>query len=392
MRKVNWKKTGFWPGVFGMLCILLAVLVVRRFTGGLGAISNLSDQMPWGLWIGFDMLCGVALAAGGFTITGVVYMFHLEKYRPIVRPTILTAFLGYMMVICALLLDLGRPWNIWHPIIFWNPHSVMFEIGWCVMLYTTVLFLEFLPMVFERFRFTRGLRIWHRLSPILVFMGILLSTLHQSSLGTLYVIIPQKMHPLWYSPILPVLFFLSAIALGLAMVCIESFLSLRAFGKRLEPEILAQIGKACAVVLMIYLVVRLEDLFVRGSLPYAWRFDAGSWFFLGEIVLGVLVPIGMLIFEKVRRRPLMLVFASFLVVLGMIFNRLNVGVTSFQLQMGVQYTPSWKEFAVSIGLIGIGFALFGLAVRYLPVFPEGPMAEPKPADPFIELATKGRAS
>jgi Ni/Fe-hydrogenase subunit HybB-like protein len=142
------------------------------------------------------------------------------------------------------------------------------------------------------------------------------------------------------------------------------------------------------VVLMIYMVIRLEDLYVRGSLPYAWKFDAGSLFFLGEIVLGVMVPIGMLIFEKVRKRPLMLVFASFLVVLGMIFNRLNVGVTSFQLQMGVEYTPSWKEFAVSIGLIGIGFALFGLAVRYLPVFPEGPMDKPKPADPYLELAPK----
>lgn len=392
MPKVNWKGIGFWPGLFGVFTLLFAVMIVLRFTGGLGAISNLSDQMPWGLWIGFDMLCGVALAAGGFTITGVVYILHLEKYRPIVRPTILTAFLGYAMVICALLLDLGRPWNIWHPIIFWNPHSVMFEIGWCVMLYTTVLFLEFLPFVFERFGFNWGLHVWQRLSPILVLMGILLSTLHQSSLGTLYVIIPQKMHPLWYSPILPILFFLSAIALGLAMVSIESFLSLRAFGKRLEPDLLAGTGKACAVVLMIYLVVRLEDLFVRGSLPCAWKFDAGSWFFLGEIVLGVLVPIGMLVFEKVRRRPLMLVFASFLVVLGMIFNRLNVGVTSFQLQMGVQYTPSWKEFAVSIGLIGIGFALFGLAVRYLPVFPDGPMEKPTPTDPFAELAVKEPAS
>ncbi len=391
MRKIQWKEIGFWPGLFGVLFVVFLVMVFRRFTMGLGSISNLSDEMPWGLWIGFDMLCGVALAAGGFTITGVVYIFHLEKYRPIVRPTILTAFLGYMLVIWALLLDLGRPWNIWHPLIFWNPHSVMFEIGWCVMLYTTVLFLEFLPMVFERFRFTRGLRIWHRLSPILVFMGILLSTLHQSSLGTLYVIIPQKMHPLWYSPILPVLFFISAISLGLAMVCIESFLSLRAFGKRLEPELLAQIGKACAVVLMIYLVVRLEDLFIRGSLHFAWAFDPASWYFLAEILLGVVTPIAMLLFEKVRTRPLLLVLASFLVVLGMIFNRLNVGVTAFQLGTGVPYTPSWMEFAVSLGLIGIGFALFGLAVRFLPVFPDGPMTEPRPADPFLELATKERA-
>ncbi|MDQ7086999.1 MAG: NrfD/PsrC family molybdoenzyme membrane anchor subunit, partial [Acidobacteriota bacterium] len=221
-RKV--RSPGFWPGFFILLMILFSVVLVRRFTGGLGAVSNLSDEMPWGLWIGFDLLSGVALAAGGFTITAIVYLLHLDRYRPIVRPALLTAFLGYLMVIAALLVDLGRPWNIWHPLIFWNPHSVMFEVGWCVMLYTTVLFLEFLPLVFERFRIQRALTLWSRyLTPPLVIAGVLLSTLHQSSLGTLYVIVPGKLHPLWYSPILPLLFFVSAISLGLAMTSVESF-------------------------------------------------------------------------------------------------------------------------------------------------------------------------
>lgn len=383
--KLEWPRLTFWRGVLLVILAVFSVLIVRRYTMGLGSISNLSDSMPWGLWIGFDLLCGVALAAGGFTITGVVYIFHLEKYRPIVRPTILTAFLGYMMVICALLVDLGRPWNIWHPMIFWNPHSVMFEVGWCVMLYTTVLFLEFTPLVFERFGYRKPLRIYHRIAPGLVILGILLSTMHQSSLGTLYVILPEKLHPLWYSPILPILFFVSAIALGLAMTCLESFLSLRAFGKRLEPELMADIGKATFVVLMLYLTIRFEDLIIRGTFGYALKMDAAAWFFWAEILAGGVVPMVMLAMQRVRRQPLMLVFAQFLVVLGMIFNRMNVAVTAFQLGTGVKYVPSWMEFTVSLALVGIGFTLFALAVRYFPVFPEGPLTKPRPANPFAEL-------
>ena len=385
MLKLRFPRLSFWQAVFLAAMALLFVVLIRRYTMGLGAISNLSDQMPWGLWIGFDLLCGVALAAGGFTITATVTVLHLERYRPIVRPTVLTAFLGYMMVIWALLVDLGRPWNIWHPIIMWNPHSVMFEVGWCVMLYTTVLFFEFLPIAFERLGWDKLVKIFHKVSPLLVIAGVLLSTLHQSSLGTLYVIVPQKLHPLWYSPILPVLFFVSAIGLGLAMTCMESFLSLRAFGKRLEPELLAGIGKATAVMLLIYLTIRIEDLIVRGSLPLAWKLDTASWFFLAEIGIGVVVPMVMLFIEAVRWKPLGLFVAQLLVVLGMIFNRMNVAVTAFQLGTGVPYTPHWMEFVVSIGVVAIGFFLFGLAVRYLPVFEGGPLEKPKPADLLAEL-------
>jgi len=378
--------TTFWRALFLGVTGLLGVILVLRYTQGLGAVSHLSDQMPWGLWIGFDLLCGVALAAGGFTLTAIVTIFHLESYRPIVRPTILTAFLGYMLVISALLVDLGRPWNIWHPLIFWNPHSVMFEVGWCVMLYTMVLFLEFLPLVFERFGLHRPLKWWRHVTPALVLLGVLLSTLHQSSLGTLYVIVPQKLHPLWYSPILPLLFFVSAIALGLAMVCVESFLSLRAFGKRLEPELLERIGRATAVVLMLYLTIRLQDIWLRGSLPELLKLDRGAWFFLAEIGLGGLVPMALLFLRRIRRRPLLLVLAQFLVVLGMVFNRMNVAVTAFQLGTGAEYEPSWMEFVVSLAMIAIGFALFSLAARYLSVFPEGPLRQARPTDPYAELA------
>src|SRR5512137_1095249 len=144
----------------------------------------------------------------------VVHLFHLRRFEPIVRPTVLTGFLGYLFVVFALLFDLGQPWRIWHALVFWNPHSVMFEVAWCVMLYTTVLALEFAPVVLERFRLERPRRMLRAVSTPLVIAGVILSTLHQSSLGSLYLIVPEKLHPLWYSPLLPVLFYLSAVGIG----------------------------------------------------------------------------------------------------------------------------------------------------------------------------------
>src|SRR5512140_3036209 len=179
-------KFTFWKAVAVALMALALFAAVQRYAMGLGATTNLKDTFPWGLWIGFDILVGVGLAAGGFIIAATVYLFNIERFRPILRPTILTAFLGYLLVIAGLMVDLGRPWAIWHALIYWNPHSVMFEVAWCVMLYTTVLSLEFAPIVFERFRLERARRLLHNLNTPLIILGVILSTLHQSSLGTLY--------------------------------------------------------------------------------------------------------------------------------------------------------------------------------------------------------------
>jgi len=220
----------FWRGIAAIVLATGLYATAVRFGWGLGASTNLSDGFPWGIWIGFDVLVGVGLAAGGFTITATVHLFNLERFRPIVRPTVLTAFLGYLLVVIGLLFDLGRPYRIWHPLIMWNPHSVMFEVAWCVMLYNTVLALEFSPMVLERLNLKTPLKIVRTITVPVVIAGVILSTLHQSSLGTLYVILPDKLHGFWYTPWLPVFFFLSAIAAGLSMVILESFLSFRAFG------------------------------------------------------------------------------------------------------------------------------------------------------------------
>jgi c(7)-type cytochrome triheme protein len=369
MTKIRFPKPTFWRVVF--LIVLAGGLYTTfiRFTRGLGASTALSDQFPWGLWIGFDVLCGVALAAGGFTISAVVYIFNIERFKPIIRPTLLTAFLGYGLVIIALLFDLGLPYRIWHPLIMWNPHSVMFEVAWCVTLYTTVLALEFAPIPLERFGLQRPLKIVKALTIPLVILGVMLSTLHQSSLGSLYLIVPNKLHPLWYSPLLPIFFFISAIALGCAMTIFESFLSLRAFRKSLEIDLLSQLGKVIVVTLAVYLVLRLQDLAGRGVMRLAFEPTYEARMFLAEIALGVLAPIILLVIPRVRSSQFGLFVSALMVVLGFIMNRLDVSITGMDVSSRTNYFPSWTELSVTATIVAVGFVLFGLAVKFLPVFP-----------------------
>ncbi len=368
----------FWRIVAVLILLAGAYGAWVRFTQGLGASTNLNDHAPWGLWIGFDILCGVGLAAGGFAITTAVYILHLEKLRPIVRPTILTAFLGYMLVVVALMFDLGRPWNIWRAMIWWNPHSVMFEVAWCVMLYSTVLALEFSPMLFERLKWHRAVWAVKRVVVPLVGLGFLLSTLHQSSLGSLYLILPTRLHPLWYSPILPVLFWFSAISVGLAMVIFESGLSARAFGRALEFDLLQGVSKVMAVFLGIFLAIRFGDLAWRGSLSNAFRFTGhGSYeagMFWLEIAL-LALPILLVALPKVRNNPQALFGSAAVVVGGFLVNRLNVSTTGLDASSGIHYFPSWMEIAVTMSIVVVGMNLFRLAARYLPVFHDAPHVE-----------------
>jgi c(7)-type cytochrome triheme protein len=373
MTKIRLPKMTFWRGVLLVILVVGVYSTVVRFTGGLGASTALSDQFPWGLWIGFDVLCGVALAAGGFTISAVVYIFNIERFKPIIRPTILTAFLGYSLVIVALMFDLGRPYRIWHPLVMWNPHSVMFEVAWCVMLYTTVLGLEFSPILFERLRLEKPLRIIHSLTIPLVILGVILSMLHQSSLGSLFLIVPEKLHPLWYSPLLPVFFFISAMGLGCAMTIFESFLSYRAFRKRLEIDLLADLGKVVVVILAVYLVLKVQDLMGKGALGLAFGPTYEGRMFLAEMLLGVVAPMVLLVIPQIRTNHFGLFVSSVMVVLGFIMNRLNVSITGMEAS-SVLYFPSWTEASVTIMIVALGFVLFGLAVKYLPVFPSEELA------------------
>lgn len=364
-------KFTFWRAVLVVILAAGFYSTLLRFARGLGASTALSDRFPWGIWIGFDVLCGVGLAAGGFTLAAIVYVFHLKRFHPILRPSILTAFLGYSLVAVALLYDLGRPYRIWHPLVMWNPHSVMFEVAWCVMLYLTVLALEFSPVVLERFRLEKPLRIVKAFTIPLVILGVLLSTLHQSSLGSLFLIVPEKLHPYWYSPLLPVFFFISAVGVGIAMVIFESNLSARAFGREIEMPLLATLGKAMAVVLGMYGLLRFQDLWSRGALIHLREPSTETILFGLEVVLGVLIPVPLLFIRRVREDREGLFAIAVLVITGFLLNRLNVSITGLEYSAQAHYFPKWTELAVTLSIVGVGFLLFSLAVRYLEVFEAG---------------------
>jgi Ni/Fe-hydrogenase subunit HybB-like protein len=358
----------FWKSVAIIFISLGAIAAIERYSMGLGATTHLVDTFPWGIWIGFDILVGVGLAAGGFAIAATVYLFNIERFKPILRPTVLTAFLGYVLVIAGLMVDLGRPWAIWHAIIMWNPHSVMFEVAWCVMLYTAVLALEFSPVVFERFNLQRPLKIIHAITIPLVVLGVVLSTLHQSSLGSLFLIIPGRMHPLWYSNIIPFLFFISCVAAGLAMIIFESFLSSRAFKREIEMPLLTELSRVLAVVLALLFTVRIQDLMSRDALQYVFQPTYQSALFLGEILIGVIIPFSLLLFKKTRSSQKGLFYTSALIILGFVANRMNTAITSMEHWPQRTYLPSWQELFITLALGTVGFVAFYLIAKNFPVF------------------------
>jgi len=382
-------KITFWRVVFIVIMVLGIYSTYVRYLQGLGAVSNMTDQFPWGLWIGFDCLCGIMLAAGGFMVTGAVYIFHVERLHCIVRSTVLTAFLGYVLFIVGLLYDLGRPWFIWHQMIYMNFHSVMFEVGMCVMTYTTVLFFEFLPNVLERFNLHAPIRWVKKAYPVLIILGILLSTLHQSSLGSLFLIFPEKMHPFWSTPALPFFFFLSAMACGLAMTIFESTLSSRAFGLGLERSVLTELGGALYIVLLVIALLRFQDLWHRNIFMTIFQPSYEAYFLWAELILCFVIPIIMLSFKAVRKSPTMLYIASLSTILGFVTNRLNVAMTSMETWVGHHYMPKWTEVSITLMICAMGFFCFSIAVNFLPIF-ENEHDEkhaPAPLIPISEQAT-----
>jgi Ni/Fe-hydrogenase subunit HybB-like protein len=347
-------------------------VAVLRFVRGLGVTTALTDLTPWGLWIGFDVVSGVALAAGGFVIAATVHVVHLERYHGVLRPAILTAFLGYTAVVLGLLVDLGRPWNIWRMTIYWNPHSPLFEVGWCVMLYLSVLTLEFAPVVVEGLRWSRAYRFLRRLTLPLVVVGIALSTLHQSSLGTLFLINPGRIHPLWYSPLLPLLFFISAVALGLAMVTVESLVSSWLFRRDPEWPLLPGLTRAASWVLGAYFVLRLGDLAWRGQLRHAVE---GSWaaaLFIVEVLVSVIVPELLFNLPSTRRNRRALATGASMVVAGFVLNRATVAGIADVPMTGSSYVPALSEIAVSLSIVAAMALVFLFFVERLKVWEEPP--------------------
>jgi Ni/Fe-hydrogenase subunit HybB-like protein len=361
--------------IAGILSVGLPLLFYR-FYAGLGAVTNLTQTQPWGLWIGFDMMTGVVLAAGGFTLGAAVHLFGMHEYHPIVRPALLTAFLGYLLAVFGLVADLGKPWNMIMAIRYQGSASALFEVAWCVMLYTTVLALEFTVPFFEWIGWRKAHDRMMKAMLALTVMSVVFSTMHQSALGSLFLIAPAKLHPLWYSPYIFIFFFVSAVAAGISMVVAEGTLSHKMFRHRITgahpdmDKLQLGLGKAGAIVLFAYFFLKLQgvaeghhwDLLFTG-----W----GAWFLL-EIVGFVLVPAFLYGYGARHRRVKFVRAASVVAVLGIVLNRLNVSVIAYNWNAAVRYVPSWMEIAVSVTLVTLGVVAFRWIVNRLPILSEDP--------------------
>jgi Ni/Fe-hydrogenase subunit HybB-like protein len=366
--------------VAGIIIILGLYLTFLRFTRGLSAITNLDNNSPWGVWIGFDLLCGVALAAGGYTTAAAVEIFGLKKYHSALRPAILTGFLGYSMVVLALLYDVGRPWRLPYPFfVSQGVTSVMFEVGACVLLYLTVLFLEFSPMALEWLGYKKLRQLVLRLTLLLTILGVVLSTLHQSSLGALFLIAPSKLHPLWYSPYLPVFFFVSSIAAGLSMVIFEGTLAHRHFHHKMDElhlktsnRVILGFGKGASMVLGAYFAIKIFGVALGNNWHYLGT-GYGLWF-LAEIMGFVLLPCFMYAVGVRDRNVKLIRVTAGWTVLGIVVNRLNIAWLCFnwQLPWSERYVPHWMEIGVSVFVITVGLVIYRFIVTRMPVFYEHP--------------------
>jgi Ni/Fe-hydrogenase subunit HybB-like protein len=371
---------------------IASTVMIFRLVKGLGISTNLSDKTPWGLWIGFDVFSGVALAAGGFIVCAIVYIFHLEKYRPLARPAVLTAFLGYIAVAIGLFFDLGIPWRIWHPTIYWQPHSALFEVAWCVMLYLTVLLLEFSPVVLEKIPsrpFQSILRFLKRFTIVFVLLGIMLSVLHQSSLGTLFMLMPSRLHPLWYSSIQPLLFFISAIALGMAMVTLESLIISWLYNRQSEEKILSNMGRFIPLVLGLYFIFRIGELYYKGHLGISFDGTWPGFLFIFELLISTIIPIILFSVKPIRERKAGLLIAASMVVFGFIFHRIDVGIISSFQTTGELYFPSLIEIVTSLGLVSIAVLVFLFFVEHFSVYKTETVEDTDQSKEF-DIVTNGR--
>lgn len=365
--------------VAALILIVGAALTLLRFIKGLGATTNLTHLNPWGLWIGFDVMTGVALAAGGFVISSAVYLFGMEEYKPIVRPAILTGFLGYFLVVIGLLYDLGRYYRLPYPFVVQaGPTSPLFEIALCVALYLTTLFVEFSPAAFEWLGWKRWRKAVASMTIALTIFGLILSTLHQSTLGAMFLITPTKLHPLWYSSHMPIHFFVSAIGAGISMVIFEGMLSHRAFAHQVEishekfDSLTVGLAKAGAIVMASYFCLKVMGIALDNNWHYLGT-PMGHWF-LVELLGFVLLPCFLYMVGYRERRPGLIRFTAFLTIIGVVLNRLNVSIFAFnwQLPSELRYTPHWMEIWISLSIVTAGVVLFKWIVNRMPILYEHP--------------------
>jgi len=385
-------KSLFTPGVFVLagLAALGITLVLYRFAFGIGTVTNLDQNYPWGIWIGVDVASGVALAAGGFTTAFLAHILHQHRYEAVVRPALLTAMLGYTFVAIGVFTDIGRYYNIWHPMLpmMWQGNSALFEVALCVTMYVNVLYIEFIPVVVERFKGKVALpgmlgifndraeallgladRTLSKLMFVFTIAGVVLSCAHQSSLGTLLTIAPSKVHPLWWTPMLPALFLVSAIAVGYPMVIFESMWAHKALGLRDDMKLLGSLAKVIPFTIGTYLALKLGDLFYRGAYVHLFEVNKQSVMYLIELIFGVVTPFLMFLSPKVRRTPALLFTAAALYVLfGVMLNRINAFVVSYRPPYtDYSYIPAFTEILITVGFISLLMLIYRIVVTVFPV-------------------------
>jgi Ni/Fe-hydrogenase subunit HybB-like protein len=361
------------------IILLGIVLIIIRFWKGIGSITNLSQEIPWGLWIGFDVVTGVAFAGGAYVITFMVYILNINKYHSIVRVTVLNGFLAYLFYAGALLLDLGRPWNVINPIIGNNygVSSVLFLVAWHFLLYMIAQLIEFSPAIAEWLGARRAHKILSGMTLAAVIFGITLSMLHQSGLGALYLMAKEKIHPLWYSEFIPVMFFVSSIFAGLSMVIFEGSISHKVFfnqisekNKKAQHGIIHGLAKICTGTMFAYFFLQLL-VFIHGKHWDLLNTPMGYWYLL-EMIGFVLLPM-MLFFYSYRTNNIFMIrLAAILTMLGVILNRLNVTIIGFRWDMAVRYIPSWMEIVVTLTVLFTEIWIFRWVINRMPVLRESP--------------------
>jgi Ni/Fe-hydrogenase subunit HybB-like protein len=362
-----------WRALVGIIFAAGAWATYLRFVKGFEVATNLSNAQPWGIWVGVATLCGVGLSAGGFAIAGAVYLLGMERYRPVLRAAVVIAFLGYVSVVLGYAWELGLPWNFWHPIVMWNRASVLFEVVWCIVLYTTVLALEFSPALVEKLPWKPVREFYlhwhHRILIALVLIGVLLSSLHQSYLGGLFIIFKGKMYPLWYSNYQTTLFYMSAIPAGIAMVIMALYLSVRSLNVRIDMRILDDFSRIVAPMLVVFTLFRFADLAKQHALGYLFRPVVETAYFWLEMALLVVLPLVLFNLPQVRRKPIGLYWASAVTIAGFMVHRLNVSITSLERATKAGYVPKWPELAVTLMLVTAAVLAFRLAVLHLKILP-----------------------
>jgi molybdopterin-containing oxidoreductase family membrane subunit len=390
---------GISPGFLSWLSFIAVCLLIglasafEVFRNGL-TITNMSDTIPWGLWITID-LSSIALGAGAFTLSAVVYLFGLKNFQPIVRLAVFVGFIGYTSALLTLVMDIGRPDRFWHPWVYWNVHSVLWEITWCITIYLTIMILEFFPVVveapfFDRWPWLRKVAsTLHKVAPVLALGGVFVSLLHQSSLGATYGIV--KSRPIWFKPSMPIMFILSAVAVGPALTMAMAYIIEWLTGKRHVPhDLLRTISRFSGYALLVYAYLKFWDL---AAVTYYGRTPAVSkalsllnqqtpynfGFWVGEIIIGLVIPVMMFLLPRYNKKPLNLVIGALCAAIGIIFNRWNVTVTGLFVPLsyspGTQYivpagtyTPNLIEFGIAIGIFGYAALMMTLGVKFLPLF------------------------